>query len=328
MERVCQPEASIAGITPRSRVDDRPIRRSGDGPRTFRSSPPERIKNRSEFDVRQAFKPVVFDCKVLDVPVSAISSLSFGFVKISSVQGRTTVIAIIAAVVGLIAGFLLANSINRSQLTSLRAENETLKKERQTPVDPSAATLSAEEIRSTIKRADDNPSDYQTQRNVGIAMYRYAATKQDTELFADAIRLLTRAHELRPEDHDVTVALANAYFDVGYFSKDNAAFDRSRQYYEKALVIRPRNTDVIVDVGLSYFLQNPPDYERSVAQFRRGLAVDPKHEKTLQYIVQALIKQNKGTEAATYLQQLRQVNPRNESIAESTSLLDNLQPAG
>ena len=234
----------------------------------------------------------------------------------------------VAALVGIIAGFLLANSINRNELSTLRAENESLRKERSASVDPSSGTLSAEEIKSTIQRADSNPTDFQTQRNVGIAMYRYAATKQDTDLLREAIRLLTRAGELRPDDHDVNLSLGNAHFDVGYFDKDNQAFTEARRYYAKALTTRPGSPDVIVDVGLSYYLETPPDYERAVIEFRRGLAIDAKHEKTLQYMVQALIKQNKGAEAATFLQRLREVNPQNESIAESTSLLANLQPAG
>jgi tetratricopeptide (TPR) repeat protein len=94
------------------------------------------------------------------------------------------------------------------------------------------------------------------------------------------------------------------------------------------LAVRPSNPDVVVDVGLSYFLQNPPDYEPALREFRRALEIDPNHEKTLQFAIQTLIKQNKSSEASEYLERLRTVNPRNESIPELTSMLANSQPSG
>jgi hypothetical protein len=50
----------------------------------------------------------------------------------------------------------------------------------------------------------------------------------------------------------------------------------------------------MTDLGLTYFLQTPPDYENAVAEFKKSLDKNPKHEKALQYIVQALARQNKS----------------------------------
>jgi tetratricopeptide (TPR) repeat protein len=244
-------------------------------------------------------------------------------------DGRTLSIGTLAAAVGLIGGFLLANAINRNELITLRAENDRLKNERVQGSSPDAkANLTEEEIAATIRRADQAPADFQTQRNVGIAVYRYATMKQDVNLIKQSMRILERAAALKPDDLDIILSLGNANFDTGYFAKDNDAFAKAREFYKKVLAEKPNDVDVRTDVGLTYFLQTPPDMERAAAEFRKSLEQNPRHEKTLQFIVQALIKLNKSSEAAEYLEQLQAVNPRNESIEELTSMLSSQRPAG
>lgn len=244
-------------------------------------------------------------------------------------NGRTLLIALIGAVSGLVVGFLLANSINRSELSRLRAEADRVKDE--SPADSSAnskSTLTGDEINATIAKADQSPTDFEIQRNVGVAMYRYAAMKKDEKLIRQSVRILERAASLRPDDYDVTLTLGNANFDVGYFAKDNQSLKKARESYARTLASKPDNVDVITDVGLTYFLQTPPDFERAVGEFRRSLESNPKHEKTLRFMVEALIKQNKAPEASQYLERLRAVNPQNESIGELTSMLASAPPAG
>ncbi|PYS98927.1 MAG: hypothetical protein DMF63_12675 [Acidobacteria bacterium] len=244
-------------------------------------------------------------------------------------NAKSAWIILIAVLAGAAAGFVLANSINRSELSTLRAENERLK----TAAPPKASAdtggeLSEDEINSTVARADSNPTDFETQRNVGIAIYRYGAMKQDEKLVRQAVKILERATKLRPDDYDIILSLGNAYFDVGYFTKDNEALSNARTFYEKALASKPDNPDVMTDLGLTYFLQTPPDYENAAGEFKKSLNKNPKHEKSLQFIVQTLIKQNKSSEASEYLERLRSVNPKNESIGELTSMLNGSQPAG
>ena len=244
-------------------------------------------------------------------------------------NGRTTLIALAAAVAGMVVGFMFANSINRNELSVLRAEAERAKTER--PANPSGDTgssLTTEEINATIARADQSPDNFDTQRNIGVAIYRYGAMKQDEKLIRESVRILDRAVKLRPDDFDVLLSIGNASFDVGYFNKDNEALVKARGFYEKALAAKPDNVDIMTDLGLTYFLQTPPDLENALGVFQKALGKDPKHEKTLQFMVQTLAKQNKATEASVYLERLRAVNPQNQYIGELTSLLANPQPAG
>jgi len=242
-------------------------------------------------------------------------------------NAKTVWIALVAALAGAAVGFVLANSINRSELSTLRAENERLKSATPTTGD-SKNELTEEEISATIAQADSKPGDFDTQRNVGLAIYRYGAMKQDEKIVRNSVKILERATKLRPDDYDVILSLGNAYFDVGYFGKDNESLANARTFYGKALAAKPDNPDVMTDLGLTYFLQTPPDYENAVAEFKKSLDKNPKHEKALQYTVQALARQNKSGEASEYLDRLRAVNPKNQSIGELTSMLSGSQPAG
>src|SRR5262245_42963468 len=132
---------------------------------------------------------------------------------------QTILIIIVAALGGLVGGFLLANAINRNEITTLRAEFERLKSQPPASATGANAELSDDEIAATIARADQNPNDFQLQRNLGTALYRYAAMTQNIELLEQSARILARAASLQPGDYDVLVSLGNAHFDKGYFSK-------------------------------------------------------------------------------------------------------------
>ncbi len=233
-------------------------------------------------------------------------------------------IAVVSALIGTVAGFLLANTLNRSELSTLRAEYEQLKNRGAA----ANTSLNEDEIKATIAKADQNIGDVTLQRNVGVAIYRYAAMNEDVTLLQQSIRILTRAVDLDPDDHDIVLTLGNAHFDVGYFAKDNNALAKAREFYARSLAVKPNDVNVRTDVGLTYFLETPPDMARSVTEFRKSLELDPKHEKTLQFMIQALAKQNNFTEASVYLEQLRAANPQNGSLRELSAMLSAQQPAG
>jgi tetratricopeptide (TPR) repeat protein len=225
-------------------------------------------------------------------------------------------LSLAAVILSFIGGFFLANSMNRREMDSLRTENESLKA---APAPDSApdgsADLSNEEIRAKIAEADRNSSNFQFQKNLGLALYRYATLKKDTDLLAESARLLERAAALDPKDFDVLVGAGNANFDRAYFTKQHEPYSAARNYYEKALQVKPGSSEVIADVGLTYFLQEPPDDPQAVIELEKSLKADPKNEKALEFIIQALNRQGRADEAKQYLERLKQVNPQNETIS-------------
>lgn len=241
-------------------------------------------------------------------------------------NGKVLWLSIAAVVVSFVGGFLLANSLNRTELNNLRGDNERLKTSQNEPNQtPGGLALSDEEIREKIAEADRSPNNFAFQKNLGLALYRYAAMKQDAELLAEVGRLLSRAYEIDKNDFDVTTTLGNIYFDIGYFKKDNEQFQKARDFYSMALRQKPNDVDVRTDLGLTYFLTTPPENEKAVGEFQKSLQINPKHEKTLQVLTQTLLSQNNTVEAEKYLAKLKEVNSSNQFLNELESRLSQIK---
>ncbi len=235
-------------------------------------------------------------------------------------SGKVFWLSIVAVMVSFAGGFLLANALNRNELNTLRTENEHLKTSQNESVQNQAeGALSDEEIRDKIAEADRNPDNVSFQKNLGLALYRYATMKQDAKLLAEVGRILNRAFESNKQDYDVLVTLGNIYFDIGYFKKDNEPFRKAREFYKTALEQKPNDVDVRTDLGLTYFLMNPPENEKAIGEFQKSLQINPKHEKTLQVMTQTLLGQNNILESEKYLAKLREVNSNNQYLAELES---------
>ncbi|HEY0658584.1 MAG TPA: tetratricopeptide repeat protein [Pyrinomonadaceae bacterium] len=226
-------------------------------------------------------------------------------------------ISIIAVFISFAGGFILANAFNRNELDALRAENARLKNEpEKSEQNQSELALTEEEIRQRIAEADQNPADFSFQKNLGLALYRYAAMKQDSTMLAEVEKILKRAYVLNEKDYEVAVALGNLQFDLGYIEKKNEGFAEARKYYSKVLEQNPKDVNVRTDYGLTYFLQTPPETEKAIAEFQKSLQENPKHEKTLQFLTQSLLQVGNTTEAEIYLAKLREIKPNTPSLAE------------
>ncbi len=227
----------------------------------------------------------------------------------------------IAALGGFIVGFVFANSINRN---AANTAPQTLSSNSNTaaPAQPGGEQeLSPDEIRAKIAEADKNPTVFSFQKDLGIALYRYAAMKQDVSILTEAARILERADSINSKDFDVVVAYGNATFDIGFFKEDAASFQRSREIYTRALAIKPGDADVMTDLGISYYVQKPPAYDKAITELVKVSEANPKHERSLQFLIQAYVKQNKIAEAEKALSKLKSINPTGNAIGEMTSLI-------
>lgn len=230
-------------------------------------------------------------------------------------------LSIVAVIISFFGGFYLANSLNGKELAKLQTENEQLKKNpngaapanSQNDSDPE---LSDDEIKQKIVEADKNPSNFQFQRNLGLALYRYGTMKNNANLITESGRLLQRAYDNDPKDYDATVALGNVYFDLGFLKKDAQSLEKGREFYRKAIEQKPLDSDVQADLGISFYVADPPELDKAAAQLQKTLEINPKHERALLFLTQTLIKQNKTAEAEKYLAKLKEINPKTPTLAE------------
>lgn len=220
-------------------------------------------------------------------------------------------LSIFAVVISFIGGFMLANSLNKSEMARPSA---VATPQSQSTNAQGETNLSPQEITARIAEADQNPTNISYQKSLGIALYKYAGMKQDADLLLEVTRLLNRVYESDPKDYEVLVSLGNCFFDAGLIQKNDQTFKSSRKYYLEALAIKPDDLDVVADIGLIYALSVPPDNAKAIVEFEKALKADPNHERSLQAIVQAHITQNNLTEAEKFFARLQKVNPQNPRI--------------
>lgn len=227
------------------------------------------------------------------------------------------IIAAVAAglAAGVAIGFLVANSLNKSELEAARTELASLRSTGGTAnPQQSSVELSDEEIRAKIADADKNAGNFEYQKTLGLALYTYAAMKQEARLLEDVAKLLERAYQLNSDDYDVIVSLANVSFDLGQLKKEDVLNARARELYIKALSKNEKDVRVQTDLGLTFLLAASPDNAKAVAELKKALEIDPKYEKGVQYITQALAASGDKEQARKYLEQLREINPDNSSL--------------
>lgn len=234
---------------------------------------------------------------------------------------KSLIISVIAVVLSFIGGFILANALNRNEINSLQGELGRLKNSQPTSTENSETTLSEDEIRAKIAEADQNPQNIEFQKNLAIGLYRYANMKQESKWLPDVARILNRVVENNPKDFNAVASLANIYFDIANEKQDNDSFNKARELYKKALEVKPNDVETQTDLGLTYLMEKPADEKSAVAAFEKSLKTDPKHEKTLQNMIQAQIGIGNLTAAEQFLNRLKEVNPNNEAISELTTQL-------
>lgn len=243
-------------------------------------------------------------------------------------NSRTLTASALCLLLGAFGGFFLADSINRNEINALRSKAGLSKPEAESPngnANQDDLFIGNDELRAKIAQADANPDNFAYQKNLGGALYRYASMKNDRQMAGEAKRILIRANSLDPKNYDVMVDLGNAYFDAGYFEKDSNSFAKARDLYGKALAAKPTDADVRTDLAISFVLDSPQNYARAADEFQKALAIDPKHERALQFLVQTYMLQNNWAEAGKILERLKAANPKNERIIALSSQMTNQQ---
>ncbi len=178
--------------------------------------------------------------------------------------------------------------------------------------DPAQDEEMREMARQADARARENADDFDLQMQAAEMHARVGA-------FEESIDFLTRANQLRPEDYEVIVGLGNLNYEAG-------RFEAAERWYKEALKKNPDDINVRTDLGLTYFLRKPSDIESAIAEFRRSLERDPRHELTLQNMTvvltrkasleeaDAATRKKVADEAERTLARLESVNPGNPAL--------------
>lgn len=248
----------------------------------------------------------------------------------TSASKQTALYASAALVAGAFLGFVFANTANRTEIETLRAElaransgeakADTRVGEQTRSADAAASMPSEQEMRDLVAKADARAGDASYQREVGQGVYMYSLAESKPALMPEAIRLLKRAEHSDPKSYNTLLLLGNAHFALGQ-NGDTTKYKEARKYYLRALEVRPDDPDLHTLLGMTYYFGRPSDAQSAASEYRKALAANPRHEMALQNLAAALIATGATEEAARRITELEGVNSSNRELNKLRSQL-------
>lgn len=216
---------------------------------------------------------------------------------------------IIGVLLGCIVGFVFANTVNQRGVNQTKPPATNSSSQQLPPNHPPTGGDSngesggapLPEVATIIKKAKDEPANFDAQM---------AAAKQyyDIQRLPEAIGFLQKAINLKPKDFTALSAMGNAQFDSRNFAE-------AERWYREALTVDPNSIDVRTDLGSTFLVRVPPDYDRAIAEYQTSLKMDPNHIPTLENTAKAYLQKGDRANAQTMLDRLAQADPSNKELA-------------
>ena len=225
-------------------------------------------------------------------------------------------VGIIGLLVGLIVGFMFANSINQRGLATTTAlgaqQNQSL------PPDHPPITSNTQQSGPDMANVQEAINLAKSDQNNFAAQMKAADYTYQVQRYDDALQFLRRANQLQPDNYETIVQLGNVNFDAN-------RYEEAEKWYTTALQKKPDDVNVRTDLGLTFLLREPANLDRAITEFRASLERDPKHLQTLQNLTVAWTRKGDATQARTILAKLEEVSPGNPAITSLRADVDKLQ---
>jgi cytochrome c-type biogenesis protein CcmH/NrfG len=117
-----------------------------------------------------------------------------------------------------------------------------------------------------------------------------------------------------PQDPEAPLRLANVLY-------DHQRFSEAIEWYQKALKLDPKNVDARTDLGTCFFNLGQP--KQALAEYRKSLQSDPRHEATLFNMIVVNLEGTHDLAAARDAwEQLHRLNPNYRGLDQLKQRLD------
>ena len=220
----------------------------------------------------------------------------------------------IAVLLGFAGGFLLANALNRSGMDRLDSGLKSSSGQGKTTEKPGNLDLAESEIREKLSQAANDPENFPLQKGLGLALYQFAALKQDEKRLDDVEVLLQRAYALNPDDYEVLVAFGSINIDLAKIQKDPLKIKKARGIFAKALEKNPKDVRVLNTLASTYLAGDDPDPDRAIIYLNDAMSADKRNEAALLNLASAYLAKGNTAKAREYVSKLKELNRSNPEI--------------
>ena len=183
--------------------------------------------------------------------------------------------AIIGTLLGFIAGFLLANSINQrdfaARLGATPGQQSQNLPPNHPPIGGDQSGVGGQQmlasVQTAMKQARENPNDFEAQLTAAKLEYQIGRYDQ-------AIEYLLAANKIKPKDFDTMAMLGVANLDASHF-------DASEKWYRAALQVKPDDMPTLD--GLCAALLSKGDAKGGEEQINKLAKIDPNNQDLPQF---------------------------------------------
>lgn len=166
-------------------------------------------------------------------------------------------------------------------------------------------------VSGTLEKAKNNPTDFNAQ--VDAARVHYQINQ-----FAEAIEYLKKAHELQPDNVNVTATIGNLYF-------EEKKYVDAEQWYSMALKSKPDETELYVELASTFLKREPSQPDRAIQEIQKALKQDAKNAHALAHLIEAYLLKKDARGAEDSLNKLKEAAPSHQRISLYQGLIADLK---
>ena len=216
-------------------------------------------------------------------------------------------------VIGIVIGFMFANSVNRSSpgaggsisLTNTSAISNSFLPPNHPPLMQNGDASQGgalPQVTEAIEKAKREPDNFEAQMTAGDLYYQI-------QRFNEAVAFYEKARGLRPDDTEPVIKLGNTHFDA-------ERYEEAENLYSAVLKKTPNDVNVRTDLGLTFYLRRPRDIDRAIKEYNAVLAIEPSNELALQNLSLAYKEMGDASNFQKILDRLTRVNPNNPVVVK------------
>src|SRR5688572_16881997 len=187
----------------------------------------------------------------------------------TTMNKNNALFGIFGLIVGLVIGFVFANSVNKTAAvaqpaapfptSASKSGNPALPPDHP-PLGTSSGDSNPEpgaivpQVTEAIEKAKANPKDFEAQMTAADLYYQI-------QRYDEAAVFYEMANKLKPTDNEAVIKLGNSLFDAEKYVE-------AEKWYSQALQKEPKNINVRTDLGLTFFLREPRDITRAISEYQ------------------------------------------------------------
>jgi tetratricopeptide (TPR) repeat protein len=223
-------------------------------------------------------------------------------------------LGLIGLVVGFTAGFIFTKDLNSREPAIAAGKEGSRTMGGGAGGDVGSQQKMMAVVSETIEKAKNNPNNFEAQIEAASLFDQIGRT-------GDAIEYLKKAYELNPAES----AKNNIPGYIGQWYSEEKNYKEAEMWLRRALQHEPGDKRVLTELGVTFIERDPPDVGKGLQYVQSALKIDPKDPHALFHLVQAYLVKKDAAGAEQALNQMKQADPRNQTIKSLESSVEALK---